>query len=362
MDGDTAQLLTVDIIQAFHTRILNLELQCEATLLGTKGYNANYPYRVPSVSDALTLFQKWFNDYWTSRTKTKINFEIIEESRPFLSVTEPSMMRNMNLKRFFIEQPIIVEAFAGIGADTITFLYNLAPKKIYSIEHTSGMGGHPELARPFRTLKKNIDNYLKAFPDVDPTSVMLVPDSVESFMKRTELPYADLLYVDPPWILDGKTSECTPSELIEFLNTTIFNITGRWFTPKVICIKTRFEWAKFESALTEIASTQTKSAIGYDLSDYIRIPSDVEVQPFRGTYHFHIFLSKTVEDDVYWVKSKTWYDTYEGGKPRVKWLPKAQNDKTNKLPRIQPTFAGKTDFFKGSPSDYANWAHDPAKA
>jgi len=375
MDGDNAQL-TADIIQALHSRISNLELQTSPTYLGMKKYKSHRPYPpmiypatatgkyrfFPPTPEGRLMFQKWFNSWWTATTKTEINFEITEENLPFVSVSEPSMMRNMFLKWLFIERPIVMEPFAGLGCDTITFLYNLAPRNIYCIENSAEMGGHPELGRTFRTLKKNIGNYMKAFPEVDPQTVELIPESVEVFMEKTKVPYVDLLYLDPPWILSGQKNECTPKELIEYLNEKIFNITGKWFTPKVICIKTRFEWAKFESALKEIASGQAKSAIGYDLNDYIRIPSDVEVQPFRRTYHFHTFLSKDVHDDVYWVKSKTWYDTYEGGKPREKWLPKAQNDKTNKLPRVQPVFEGRTDFFKGSPSDYANWVKEPSKA
>jgi hypothetical protein len=340
MDSSTVRL-TVDVIQALHARIWELE-QHAYTQLGVTAGKGSYPYRPPprpETQSGLILFQKWFNDYWKLVFGTQINFEIIQESVKTMSMTEPAMKRNKFIKQFFTEPPVIFDASAGIGGDTVTFLHSFAPKKCIAVEHSTPHGEHPELSRTFRTLKKNVSNFLKAYPDIDPNSIETVPDSIQTFLERTNYSYIDLLFIDPPWSPDGGLTEYTPEEMIEYLNNTVFSITGRWFKAKIVCLKSRFPWDQF-------------SAVMKYLPDYIRL-EDIGAQPFKGEYHTHIFLKNEASNE--WLdKSKAWYDTYENGTPKEKWMRKT-GFKNVKI--LEDNDEGIPYFPQGKPSDYPGWHH-----
>jgi len=348
---DNSDLLMVDIVQALHARVLNIERQFDLTQLGVDTVvpyrppqhpdrSKVYPYQPPSRPKSkagLVLFQKWFNDYWEHVFKTKINFEIIEESIQTISMTEPAMKRNKFLQWLFTEPPIIIDPFAGIGADAITFFYGLGPKLYYGIEHSPDDGLYPEASKTFLTLEKNIGNFLKAYPNIDKNSCRLSNQPMQIALANFEYPYVDMLYLDPPWSRNRSSMEFTPRQMIDYLNETVFSVTKKleWFKPRVICMKTRFEWDKM-SAIQEL------------MPHYFRL-RDIGSQPFRGEYHTHVFIRDDPEN-VWLSKTRAWYEIFENGTPKEKWVKKTGFKDVNFIEDIEDA-----NFRQIMPSDYPGY-------
>lgn len=295
--------------------------------------------------EGLKLYNIWFNAYWRLALKAEINFLIIAECRASLSMTEPSMLRNLFIKQFFPKPPVCIDVFAGIGGDLITFAYIFGALLLIAIQNSLEAGFHQALSRPFMTLQRNVSNFLDAYPNINRDSIQLVSDPIQVYLRNSNLTSVDFMFVDPPWIINNTNHmECTPEELWAFLKQTVFDITGQWFKAHVICIKTRFDW-------TQCAGLQAL------LPDYIRM-EDLSQQPFSQIYHSHVFLhNQAVNFD--WEKSMYWYNTYEDGKPRKNWEKIHTGLPKNRVQTIEDQT--QPIFTQGKASDYPASSSDPIK-
>jgi hypothetical protein len=214
-------------------------------------------------------------------------------------MTDPAMARNMFLRKFFVQPPIIFECFSGVGADTITFLYDLNPKVIYTVQHAMQKASYEEV-RAYVSLQGNIQNFIAAVPDIRDDVVQYSPDSVQSFIaKQSDFPSIDLLYLDPPWRLDG-VNECTAEQMVAFLDETVFSpLKQKNIVPRVICIKTRFGRADIEKI--------------HDSFPVYRLDTCLKCQPTNKIFYFHIFALKDVVDAVY-QRSDVFNVIYDTGK------------------------------------------------
>jgi hypothetical protein len=125
-------------------------------------------------------------------------------------------------------------------------------------------------------------------------------DSVQSFIaKQTNFPRIDLLYLDPPWILNG-SDECTAAEMIQFLGKTVFEpLKQKEIVPRVICIKTRFGRADIDAIS--------------NMFPMYRLDTCLQCQPTKNIFYFHIFALKDVVDAVY-QRSGVYNAVYDTGK------------------------------------------------
>jgi hypothetical protein len=235
----------------------------------------------PTVLDK---FIKEFNQYWILETQKNIKFVFAEEDLNFLTLTDPAFFRNRFMQKFFTDPPIILEAFGGVGGDTITFLRDFDPETCYVVQN--GLTGAKRTeTRSFVMLQMNVQNFFHAFPELDHNNVVYSADTVYNFILQTQFLRIDLLYLDPPWVLNG-VNECTPKELVEFLNTAAFEaLKIKKIIPRVICIKTRFGWDKIK----EIEPL---------IPQYNRFVS-IKTHVLKGIYFFHIFALNTPLDINY---------------------------------------------------------------
>jgi hypothetical protein len=330
-----------------------LENQHDMTYLGV---DTVIPYRHPNHADrgradpyqplddpasekGRILFEKWFNDYWELVFKKQIHFEILQECILTISMTEPAMKRNKFLKWLFTEAPIVLDPFAGIGGDTITILYGLGPKYYFGMEHSTDDGLNPENSKTFLTLKRNVDNFLEAYPNIDKNCCKLSAEPMQIALANFSYTYIDLLYIDPPWSRSIGSVEFTPQEMIEYLDESVFSVTKNfeWVKPRVVCMKTRFDWDKI-------------SDIQKLMPNYFRL-DDIGAQPFRGEYHTHIFI-RDEPANVWLYKSRAWYEIFENGTPNEKWAKKTGFKSVNYSEDI-----GDTNFPQVMPSDYPGQHH-----
>lgn len=230
-------------------------------------------------------FVQEFNQYWQEEFGLHINFTFHNEDIENLTITDPALARNMFLQKFFIKPPVIFECFAGVGADTITFLHDFNPKAIYTVQRAMLLATAEEV-RSYDTLQNNIRNFILAVPGIRDDVVKFSPISIQTYIAHmAKSTLVDLLYLDPPWRLDG-VKECTPTELIEFLNAAVFApLAQNKIVPRVICIKTRF-------GRDQIDPIQA-------LFPAYRLDTCLECQPLQNIFYFHIFALKGTVDAVY---------------------------------------------------------------
>jgi len=284
--------------------------------------------------DTLRVMNARNNYYWATELRVdKIDFWISKDDIAYSTLSDTALYRNTYLSSFFVKPPVVVDAYAGVGMDTISFLHNLmfteqmAVKKVYSVENEDDDARNERLIH-------NVHEYIRAREKEGPDVVVLPEDAglhsqIEFYLNGTEeffkncrhfkkdpVDDIDLLYIDPPWTLPGKENkgiegEATPQELLQFLFETIFqHLIDAKVKVRVACIKTRFEWDKCAPFINM-------------LNRYIQDPSKRYAhvttlwnKPFKGVYYFHVI--KTVEA-MYgeWGPSQLYRETY-GRNPRVR--------------------------------------------
>ena len=257
-------------------------------------------------------FVKEFNDYWFLEFHTNINFAFGAEDLNSLTLTDPAMGRNMFLQKFFIESPVILEAFAGVGGDTITFLLKFKPKHLFAVQHGSPLTSHPIEGRAYNLLQLNVNSFLSQYPDIPRNSITFSDETIQNFIAHTPgLTHVDLLYLDPPWVLNG-VNECTPEELVDFLNEYVFKaLASKKIVPRVICIKTRFGWNEVDR-------------IQHYIPAYYRDHS-IKTQPMKNVYYFHIFSLNT-PTDVILQRSNAFQKIYNNDGKTKRLRPPEQDD------------------------------------
>jgi hypothetical protein len=261
-----------------------------------------------------------FNRYWKIITGKDIHFKFDKGDVSTLSSSEPSLIRDYFMSKHFTQRPFIIDVFGGVGGDVITFLFMLAPEKIHCIEFVRDQHDREK----YDKLLSNIQNFKAAMPDyIKNIDVQTFQSSCQTYFTQTPPPRIDLLYLDPPWVLNGANRECTAAELIDYLIEEVFShvfgpaaqaITN--VTPHVICIKTRFGWPELESIMNKIP-------------EFYRMDSTSNT-PFRGTYYFHTLVVKNPELHT-WVHSDVWNMVYDR-----KWQKGKAKAETQHIQFIEP--------------------------
>jgi hypothetical protein len=246
------------------------------------------PYRAPILP--IGLMVKEFNDYWLLETGKNIKFKFYDDNVSTLSATEPSRTRNMFLRKFFYYRPVVMNVFSGVGGDLITELYDLDCRDVIAVQL---MPSNPTVrdTRVFKTLKDNVNNFLAQFPVFPADQVQYVSDSIQEYLVRSSCTYIDFLSLDPPWILDDNTTECSPRELIDFLEQTVFSmLKAHFIVAKVISIKSRFGWKELDGIM-DMES----------IASYKRVVT-IEATPFDGTYYYHC-IALDIPEHAMWIPS-----------------------------------------------------------
>jgi hypothetical protein len=306
---------------------------------GGKLYNIN--------ADTLRVMLERNNMYWATQLKVdRIDFRISKEDFAYTTLSDTALYRNTYLSSFFVNPPVVVDCYAGVGMDTISFMHNLmftdelSIKKIYAVENNDDDDRNGRLIH-------NVQEYIRARDKVQPGA--LVPaggdglqSQIEFYLNGTELFFQncrhfkknaieeiDLLYIDPPWTLPGKenkglSGEATPMELLRFLFDTVFkHLIDSKIKVKVVCIKTRFKWeqcAPFIEMLSNYIQDERKR--------FAHVTT-LSNKPFKNVYYFHVI--KTVEAEYgEWHQSGLFKKTY-GVKPRV-----TQNGEGGAVDEYQP--------------------------
>jgi hypothetical protein len=226
-------------------------------------------------------FVRNYNMYWTDVTGKDIKFRYGNAHVKQLTLPEAALRRNVELRGYFKYRPTIFEAYPGCGGDTITFLYNFDPKAIYASDLTQKY--EPNYIR------NNVIKFQQQFPETKKTKVILFNKRASDFLlelseqqggeeQSDEHVHVDMLYLDPPWTLDGMDREMTAEEMMDYLSKEIFDpIYERGFTPKLIVLKARFDWKSMRGLMSK-------------LPGYLHVDT-MNFSPLRREVRFHIMLS-----------------------------------------------------------------------
>jgi hypothetical protein len=305
--------------------IMQNELDLHRQTLG-----GDYRITKPLLEKAIKIYNK----YWYDITGVGFGFKFGVDHYKFVTPAEFGLKRNLLMKRMIgVDKPSIIEPFAGSGLDTVTMLKNLDPSMMYccdsvgmeegkkgfayasqlslgSIGRLEGredgstrMGGRGISDRnPFDYLPQNVKKMQDAVPETKQTQVVLFNMTAKQFFHeakgqtfkntsgQTVQFHADVLYLDPPWTLPGNSRESTADELVHYLgDEVILPMLKENFRPKLICVKTRFDWEEMRRVMGSVP--------GY-LHEYT-----IEGTPFRSKINFHFLLS-TDYDVLEWEPSK----------------------------------------------------------
>jgi hypothetical protein len=260
------------------------------------------------------------NLYWSSILGTTVQFDIGRVDVAYTTLSDTGLERNRYLQSLFLKPPVVVDAYAGCGMDSISFLFNLYwqngknIKKLYVVENL----GTEE--RNYR-LKSNLMKFVQIRDPALADRIDFCLWGTEQFFKNCmnfkvdPVDSIDLLYLDPPWTVpgrqnSGKKGEATPQELLQFLYDTIFeHLIKANINVRVACIKTRFEWDEI-SNITDLLRQKIK-----DPKKHYIHRCTIQCRPFNGLYYFHTI--STVEDEfAKWEGSAVYAKSY--GKNRVK--------------------------------------------
>lgn len=262
---------------------------------------------------------EWLDSYWSTVLNTEIHFKVSRQDYEYMTLPDTALFRNTFLSSFFFEPPVIVDAYAGVGMDSISFLYNLywgtneGIKRLYTVENYDDEARNQRLADNVQMFINKRDPSLqdKWRYHVEGTEMFFKNCKT---MKNYPISHIDLLYIDPPWKVpggknDGDNGEATPTELLGFLYDTIFkHLIENKVHVRVVCIKTRFEWEKVAPFLDIL-----KMHIRKETERFTHCAT-VRNKPFNGVYYFHVI--RTVEPEYGdWKPSKIFDYVY--GKDRA---------------------------------------------
>lgn len=236
--------------------------------------------------------------YWSVILDQPVHFEQSEVDVAYTTASDVALFRNGYMSSFFFNPPVVVDAYAGIGFDTISFLYNLYfkngdnVKRIYSVENDDDTDRNSRLIH-------NVTEFVRLKDEQLAHRIEFFLNGTEKFFQQCKyfavepVDSIDLLYVDPPWTLpfrpnSGENGEATPQELLEFMYDTIFrHLIENRIRVKVVCIKTRFDWKHCEPIM-DILRAHIKEP-----TEQFTHTTTVESTPFNHTFYFHII--KTLE-------------------------------------------------------------------
>lgn len=266
--------------------------------------------------DTLIKINQENNDYWSYLLNKEIDFEIGEIDVAYVTASDTGLIRNQYLSSLFLNPPVVVDAYAGVGMDSISFLYNLywkdghTIKRLYVVEN----GGEEEKERNDRLIS-NVQKFVAARDMQTEGLVEFCLWGTENFFKecknfkKNPVNFIDLLYLDPPWTVpgrknSGKKGEATPQELMDYVYDTILKVLiDQKIHVRVVCIKTRFEWREV-SNIIELLREKIK-----DPKKQFLHHSTIKCKPFENVYYFHSIC--TMEPEVgEWVETAVFEKAY----------------------------------------------------
>ena len=169
--------------------------------------------------------------------------------------------------------PLIVDAFACIGADTMALMADFPRAQMFAVQRT---GSDKELER-FQRLTHNTALFNQTFYG-GRCALVTVPLKIEKFLSNVRR-QIDLLYLDPPWGDDTGTPH--PDQTVIDYAASVLALAQP--PPKVVVMKLR-------------------PAIRDKLNGYT-LARSLEIKAYRSNsvlYYFHVFVvdTKRINDPV----------------------------------------------------------------
>ena len=172
--------------------------------------------------------------------------------------------------------PLIVDAFACIGADTMALMADFPQAQVFAVQRT---GSDKERER-FQRLIHNTTLFNQAF-HCNRCSLVTMPLEIETFLSNMQK-QIDILYIDPPWGDDIGIPH--PDHVVVEYAASVLALACP--PPSVVVMKLR---PKMETKLS-----------GYTLT------RSLEVKAFRSNsvlYYFHVFVVKKKINDPFLEKN-----------------------------------------------------------
>ena len=166
--------------------------------------------------------------------------------------------------------PLIVDAFACIGADTMALMADFPRARLFAVQRA---GNDKELER-FQRLTCNTALFDETFCHHSCTLVT-VPLEIERFLPSIRK-QINLLYLDPPWGNDAGTPH--PDQTVFNHATSVLALAQQ--PPFVVVMKLR-------------------SAIGANISGYT-LKRSIEIKSHGGNkalFYFHVFVARKKTTD-----------------------------------------------------------------
>lgn len=295
-------------LELIHSRLTALEVSMtpsQTPSLEVPGYRRRYApkdssqktYTPAQVAKAVSKF----NSYWKIVTEGRdINFQFGADNLNHVTSIEPALLRNEALSKLLNYRPTIIEPFAGSGADTISFLWNMHPQTIYCTELST--------ENTISFLKSNVERFQEVNKQDTETHVVIMNSDASTFFTDVSEDenadgdflglHADLLYLDPPWTLPGEKTEAVPARLVAYLQKEVFvPMYRRGFSPKLIVLKTRFPWEEMHKLMDKFPGYTHASSMAFT--------------PQHNKIYFHVLLNTshyTVEE---WQPSHEYWEIYK---------------------------------------------------
>lgn len=236
--------------------------------------------------------------------RVQVFFHVEREDFECMTLGDCALYRNCFLATCFYDPPEVVDAYAGIGMDSISFLEHLYFPNLFGANVVGAPGniGHLHCIERdvdgtgvSERLTYNLKEYIQKKGDPSISSLVKIhrhgtetfaANFVRNCNSRGRLPIIDLLYLDPPWKLPdpypntGPHGEATPAELLNFLMRTLFHpILEQGITVNVICVKTRFDWDSVKPFMY---------LINQKLEHKFQHVLTTKNKPFGGVFYFHV--------------------------------------------------------------------------
>jgi len=230
--------------------------------------------------DQMTKIINQYKEYIWLTLGVKLQFNFAAKDVPLMTPPAIALDRNRIIGKWMRDNCIIVDMGAGSGTDTLSFFNHIKPKTVYAVEDSS------DTLRNMR-LQRNVNMFLDAFKF--PREIVQYRfDGYENFMMSKEVNNIDLLYVDPPWLLNGSKIEASPDEIVNFVSDTVFKPMKRnEVGVTMFCIKLRFPWGQCSKILDML-----NEGIHDENERYRRI-MEFDATPFNRQISFHFFIKNT---------------------------------------------------------------------
>jgi len=241
-------------------------------------------YTIPPAK--MKQIEDQYNGYlWTLTQNRNFSIQISELDVPMMTPLSFAISRNYLLSKWFPFNGVVVDIGAGSGTDTFSMVFHLAPSKVYAVEDGSN------ITRNMR-LKKNIHNFVSAY-GIDPEKFEIYTGGAVDFFKEMAGSTIHLVYVDPPWVINGKDQEADPEDIVKFVyDTALKPLLDNDIKASIICVKLRYEWEKVSHMLDMINSKIPEP------SRHFRNIMQFECAPFKQTIYFNVIKNNTADVSV----------------------------------------------------------------